>query len=108
VFINERRNVVADVEDEPDGDKSGDAVQVNLHEVSNDVPIQKSHWGVNNPVLISVPNSVGSANRNRRNMLKIPNAKARTKANLQMTKDSSNDCSPFGFSASFVICSRHR
>ena len=43
MVVNESRNIVADVEDEPDRDKSGNAVKINLHEVSNDVPIEKSH-----------------------------------------------------------------
>src|SRR6266481_4341445 len=114
MFINECRNVVADIEDEPDGDKSGNAVKVNLHEISNDVPIEKSHCGLNNPVLISVLQLGGSANRNRRNT-EIRTTKLEGMANVQMTKDSCNSCSPFGFWASFgirhssfVICSGHR
>ena len=43
MFINEGRNIVADVEDELDRDESGDAVKINLHEISNDITIQKSH-----------------------------------------------------------------
>ena len=44
MVVNETRDIVADVEDEPDRDKSGDAVEVNLQEISNDVSIEKSHW----------------------------------------------------------------
>jgi hypothetical protein len=44
VVINEIRDIVAYVEDEPYRDKSGYAVKINLHEVSNDVSIEKSHW----------------------------------------------------------------
>jgi hypothetical protein len=43
VVINEIRDIVADVEDEPDRGEPGDAVKINLHEASNDVSIEKSH-----------------------------------------------------------------
>ena len=43
MIVNETRDIVADVEDKPDRDESGDAVKVHLHEISNDVPIQNSH-----------------------------------------------------------------
>ena len=43
VVINEIRDIVADVEDEPYRDESGYAVKINLHKVSNDVSIEKSH-----------------------------------------------------------------
>ena len=44
MVVYESRDIVADVKDEPDRGKSGDAVKVNLQEISNDVPIEKSHW----------------------------------------------------------------
>ena len=43
MVINETRDVVTDIKDEPDRDESGNAVKINLHEVSNDVSIEKSH-----------------------------------------------------------------
>jgi hypothetical protein len=43
MVVNETRDIVADVEDEPDRNESRDAVKINLHEISNDVPIEKSH-----------------------------------------------------------------
>ena len=43
MVINETGDIVADVEYEPDRGKSRDAVKINLHEVSNDVSIEKSH-----------------------------------------------------------------
>jgi len=43
VLINEGRNIVADIEDEPDLDESGDAVKINLREISNNITVQKSH-----------------------------------------------------------------
>jgi hypothetical protein len=43
MFVNKGRNVVAHVEDEPDRDESGDAVNVNLQEIASDVSIKESH-----------------------------------------------------------------
>jgi hypothetical protein len=44
MLVDEHRDIVADIEDEPDGDEAGDAVTVNLQEISNNVSIEKSHW----------------------------------------------------------------
>jgi hypothetical protein len=41
VLIEEGRNAVANVEDEPDGYETGDAVQVGLQEIADDVAIEK-------------------------------------------------------------------
>jgi hypothetical protein len=43
VLIDERRDIVADIEDKPDGDEAGNAVKVNLQEVPNDVSVKESH-----------------------------------------------------------------
>ena len=43
VLIKEGRDAVADIEDEPDRDETGDAVEVSLHEISRDVPVKQSH-----------------------------------------------------------------
>ena len=43
MLVDERRDIVADIEDEPDRDEAGDAVKVNVQEVPNDVSIEKSH-----------------------------------------------------------------
>ena len=43
MIVNETRDIVADVEDQPDRSETGDAVKINLHEVSNDVSVEKSH-----------------------------------------------------------------
>ena len=43
VLIDKGRNIVADVEDEPDGDKTSDAVEIDLQEIANDVAIEESH-----------------------------------------------------------------
>ena len=43
VLVDKGRNVVADIENEPDRDKARDAVQVNLQEIAEDVAIEDSH-----------------------------------------------------------------
>src|SRR5206468_1764983 len=43
VLVDERRDIVADIKDKPDGDEAGNAVKVNLQEVPNDVSIEKLH-----------------------------------------------------------------
>ena len=43
MVVNETGDVVADIEDEPDRGEPRDAVKINLHEVSNNVPIEKAH-----------------------------------------------------------------
>jgi hypothetical protein len=44
MLVDEHRDIVADIEDEPDRDESGDAVTVNLQKIPNNVSIEKSHW----------------------------------------------------------------
>jgi hypothetical protein len=43
MFVDKRRNVIAHVENEPDGDEAGDAVKIDLQEIANDVPVEKLH-----------------------------------------------------------------
>ena len=42
-LIEKGGDVVADIEDEPDGDKGGDAVQVSLQKIADDVAIEQFH-----------------------------------------------------------------
>jgi hypothetical protein len=42
-LVDKCRNIVADIENEPDRDKARDAVQVNLQEIAEDVAIEDSH-----------------------------------------------------------------
>jgi hypothetical protein len=42
-LIDKCRNVVANIENEPDRDKARDAVQINLQEIAEDVAIEESH-----------------------------------------------------------------
>jgi len=43
MVVNETGDIVADIENQLDRGESRDAVKINLHEVSNDVSIEKSH-----------------------------------------------------------------
>jgi hypothetical protein len=43
VFLDKGRNVVADIEDEPDRDKTSDAVEIDLQKIANDITIEESH-----------------------------------------------------------------
>ena len=43
MVIDERRNIVAHIENEPDRDESGDAVKIDLQEIANDISVEKSH-----------------------------------------------------------------
>src|SRR5437588_4267849 len=43
VLIEKGRDAVADIEDQPDRDETGNAVEVSLHEISRDIPVKQSH-----------------------------------------------------------------
>jgi hypothetical protein len=42
-LVDKCRNIVADIENEPNRDKARDAVQINLQEIAEDVAIEESH-----------------------------------------------------------------
>ncbi len=44
-FIEDGRAVIADVENEPDGEETKDAINEGLEEIPEDVAVEKSHWG---------------------------------------------------------------
>ena len=43
MLVDESRNIVADIEDEPDGNKPDNAVKIDLQKIANDVAIEESH-----------------------------------------------------------------
>ena len=43
MLIEKSGDAVADIENQPDRDETGDAVEVSLHEISGDIPIKESH-----------------------------------------------------------------
>ena len=67
-LIDERRDVIAHVENEPDGDETGDAVKIDLQEIANDVSVEEFHCGLDGLVPNSVLNSMrGAKSRQKRN-----------------------------------------
>jgi len=43
MLVDKSRDVIAYVENEPDGDEAGDAVKIDLQEIANDVSVEKLH-----------------------------------------------------------------
>src|SRR5206468_10027414 len=43
MFVDESRDIVTDVEDEPDGEKAGNAVDIDLQKIANDVAVEQAH-----------------------------------------------------------------
>src|SRR5204862_993715 len=67
-LIEERRDVIAHVENEPDGDEPGDAVKIDLQEIANDVSVEEFHCDLDGLVPISVLKSMARAkSRQKRN-----------------------------------------
>lgn len=93
MFIDERRNVIANIENKPDGDETGYAVKIDLQEIANDVSVEEFHCDLDG----LVPNSVLNS---------MTRAKSRQKRNdeVRMTKDHNVAFSPFRLWASFLIC----
>src|SRR5206468_2189509 len=67
-LIDERRDIIAHVENEPDGDEPGDAVKINLQEIANDVSVEEFHCDLNGPVPITVLKSVAHAKSQEKRM----------------------------------------
>jgi len=51
VLVDKRRDVVADIKDEPDGDETGNAVDIGLEEIAADVAIEQFHDRIPSRVL---------------------------------------------------------
>ena len=92
MLIDERGNVIAHIENEPDGDETGDAVKIDLQEIANDISVEEFHCDLDG----LVPNSVLNS---------MTRAKSRQKRrDNQMTKDYDVAFSALRVWASFVIC----
>ena len=94
MLIDERRNVIAHIENEPDGDETDDAVKIDLQEIANDVSVEEFHCDLDG----LVPNSVLNS------MTRAKSRQKRNDDNARMTKDYNVAFSPFRLWASFVIC----
>ena len=77
MLINKGRNVIAYVENEPDGDEAGDAIKINLQEIANDVSIKQPHYSLDSPVLISVVKSMAHAKSPAKLQIRIPKPETR-------------------------------
>src|SRR5439155_19166729 len=116
-LVDKGRNVVANVKDEPDRDKTRDAVKIDLQKIANDVAIEEPHYDLDSPVLISVVNRARTRkapNPKRNSKFESRDPKQRRNDKIRMTKlermtndQMPNDCdivsSSFGLCASFVI-----
>ena len=68
MLVDKSRDVIAHVENEPDGDEAGDAVKIDLQEIANDVSVEEFHCDLDGPVPISVLKSMARAkSRGQRN-----------------------------------------
>jgi hypothetical protein len=107
VFIDERRNVIAHIENEPDGDEAGNAVKIDLQEIANDVSIKESHYDLERTQINGACQIMIEKND------EIRMTKPEGMTNAQMTKDCNDASSSFvchavaerrrGRCASFVI-----
>ncbi len=43
MLVEKGRDIVADVEDQPDGDEAGDAIEIGLQKIPQDIAIEESH-----------------------------------------------------------------
>ena len=87
MLIDERRDVVAYVENEPDGDEAGDAVKIHLQEIANNVSVEESHCDLVGLVPISVLKSMARAKSRHKKNDEIRMTKLEGMTNDQMTKD---------------------
>ena len=104
MLIDERRNVIAHIENEPDGDETGDAVKIDLQEITNDVSVEEFHCDLDGLVPNSVLNSMMRAKSRQKRNDEIRMTKLEGIRDNQMTKDYDIAFSLFRFWASFVIC----
>ena len=61
MLVDKRGNVIAHIENEPDGDETRDAVKIDLQEIANDVSDEEFHCDLDGPIPISVLKSVARA-----------------------------------------------
>src|SRR5437868_15548076 len=89
ILLDKGRNVVADIEDQPDRDKAHNAVNVGLHKTAQDVSIEKTHELMNSSQRSFYRIASGSACGE----VKAPNSEQETPKNLK-NPSSENSSSP--------------
>ena len=102
MLVDKRRDVIAHVENEPDGDEAGDAVKIDLQEIANDVSVEKPHDDLNGSIVITVLKSMARAKSQETND-EFPMTKAEGMTNDQTTQQEDVGSSSLGLWASFVI-----
>src|SRR5438034_9724441 len=91
MFVDKRRNVIAHVENEPDGDEAGDAVKIDLQEIANDISVEKLHDDLEQfRVVITVLKSMTRAKSQEKND-EFSMTKAERMTNDQLTKHRSEE-----------------
>jgi hypothetical protein len=104
VLIDERRNVIAHIENEPDRDETGYAVKIDLQEIANDISVEEFHCDLDGLVSNSVLNSMTRAKSRQKRNDEIRMTTLEGMTDNQMTKDFDVAFSPFRLWASFGIC----
>ena len=102
MLVDKGRDVIAYVENQPDGDEAGDAVKIDLQEIANDVSVQNSHDDLGLRVVITVLKSMARAKSQEKND-EFPMTKAEGTTNDQTTMHDVVGSSSLGLWASFVI-----
>src|SRR5206468_6395487 len=67
MLVDKSRDVIAYVENEPDGDEAGDAVKIDLQEIANDISVEKLHDDLDGSVVITVLKSMTRAKSQEKN-----------------------------------------
>ena len=104
MLIDERRNIIAHIENKPDGDETGDAVKIDLQEIANDVSVEEFHCDLDGLVPNSVLNSMTRAKSRQKRNDEIRMRKPEGIRDNQMRKDYVVAFSALRVWASFVIC----
>ena len=66
MVIDKARDIVADVENQPNRDEAGDAVEVDLREIANDISVEKAHQKLSNFEFRLQPDSQPAISKERR------------------------------------------
>src|SRR5438046_5369662 len=103
VLVDKSRNVIAYVENEPDGDEAGDAVKIDLQEIANDISVEKLHDDLEQfRVVITVLKSMTRAKSLEKND-EFSMTKAERMTNDQFTKHDDVGSSSLELWAPFVV-----
>ena len=71
MLIDESRNVIADIENEPDGDEPRDTVKIDLQKIANHVSVEEFHCDLDSLVSNSVLKSMARAKSPQKRNAKI-------------------------------------